>query len=99
MGEKTTEIALRRAAEDTAKECGFDLIDCSVYPDTDNIRYVYLMEIAKIPENLSKDMLRDSFEKNLAKANPSMGDKVKKVYARRPRSCSFSRKHTFYTAI
>lgn len=43
--------------------CGFDLIDCSVYPDTDKIRYVYLMEIAKIPESLSKDALRDSFEK------------------------------------
>ncbi len=78
MGEKTTEIALRRAAEDTAAECGFDLIDCSVYPDTDNIRYVYLMEIAKIPKDLTKDALRDSLERNLAKANPSMGDKVKK---------------------
>lgn len=78
MGEKTTEIALRRAAEDTAKECGFDLIDCSVYPDTDNTRYVYLMEIAKVPKGLTKEVLRDSLEANLAKANPSMGDKVKK---------------------
>lgn len=78
MGEKTTEIALRRAAEDTAKECGFDLIDCSVYPDTDNTRYVYLMEIAKIPKGLTKEVLRDSLEANLAKSNPSMGDKVKK---------------------
>lgn len=78
MGEKTTEIALRRAAEDTADECGFDLIDCSIYPDTDNTRYVYLMEIAKIPESLTKEALRDSLEENLAKANPSMGDKVKK---------------------
>lgn len=78
MGEKTTEIALRRAAEDTAKECGFDLIDCSVYPDLDNTRYVYLMEIAKIPQELTKEQLRNSLENNLAKANPSMGDKVNK---------------------
>lgn len=78
MGEKTTEIALRSAAEATAAECGFDLIDCSVYPDIDNTRYVYLMEIAKIPEALTKEALRDSLEANLAKANPSMGDKVNK---------------------
>lgn len=78
MGEKTTEIALRHAAEDTAKECGFDLIDCSVYPDVDETRYVYLMEIARIPETLTKEALRDSLEKNLAAANPSMGDKVEK---------------------
>ena len=37
MGEKTTEAALRFAEEETAKECGFLLVDSSVYPDTEEI--------------------------------------------------------------
>ena len=38
MGEKTTEVALRTAAEDTAKQLGFDMIDFTVYPDEMCIR-------------------------------------------------------------
>ena len=80
MGEKTTEIALRTAAEDTAKELGFNLIDFSVYPDVNFVppRYVYFMEIAELPEGLKAKEIRFVLERNLAKANPSMGDKVKK---------------------
>jgi hypothetical protein len=80
MGEKTTEVALRAAAEDTAKELGFDLIDFSMYPDLDAspVRYLYFMEVGKMPEGLRPKEIRFVLEKNLAKANPSMGDKVKK---------------------
>ncbi|MGN1086508.1 MAG: GH3 auxin-responsive promoter family protein [Porcipelethomonas sp.] len=80
MGEKTTEIALRAAAENTAKELGFELIDFTLYPDLDAtpVRYVYFMEIDKVPEGLKPKEIRFILEKNLAKANPSMGDKVKK---------------------
>ncbi|HAG04152.1 MAG TPA: hypothetical protein DCG28_01820 [Lachnospiraceae bacterium] len=76
MGEKTTELAVRVAAEKTAEECGFLLVDSSVYPDTDSIRYVFIMEIDRIPKNLTEDEIAASLEKNLAKVNPSYGDKV-----------------------
>lgn len=80
MGEKTTEVALRTAAEDTAKEMGFNMIDFSVYPDVNFVppRYIYFMEIDEMPEGLKAKEIRFALERNLAKANPSMGDKVKK---------------------
>ncbi len=79
-GEKTTEVALRTAAENTAKILGFDMIDFSLYPDTDArpVRYVYFMEIGKMPEGLKPKEIRFVLERELAKANPSMGDKVKR---------------------
>ena len=80
MGEKTTEVALRAAAENTAKELAFDLIDFSVYPDLDSVpvRYQYFMEIGKRhPRGLRPKEVRYVLEQELAKANPSMGDKVK----------------------
>lgn len=78
MGEKTTEVALRAAAERTAEQLGFEMIDFSVYPDVNNVppRYVYFMEIDKLQEGLKAKEIRFVLEKNLAKANPSMGDKV-----------------------
>lgn len=80
MGEKTTEIALRAAAENTAKELDFELIDFSMFPDLDAtpVRYLYFMEIGRMPEGLRPKEIRYVLEKNLAAANPSMGDKVKK---------------------
>ena len=80
MGEKTTEVALRTAAEDTAKQLGFEMIDFSVYPDVNNVppRYIYFMEVENLPEGMKAKEIRFVLEKNLAKANPSMGDKVSK---------------------
>ena len=54
MGEKTTEVALRTAAEDTAKQLGFDMIDFTVYPDVEHVppRYTYFMEIESLPEGM-----------------------------------------------
>ena len=80
MGEKTTEIALRAAAENTAKELGFELIDFSMYPDMDATpaRYLYFMEIGEKPKELKPKEIRHVLEQKLAEANPSMGDKVKK---------------------
>jgi hypothetical protein len=76
MGEKTTEMALRVAADQTARECGFLLVDSSVYPDTEEVRYVYIMEIDRVPQDLTEEKIRSCLEKNLAKVNPSYGDKV-----------------------
>ena len=78
MGEKTTEAAVRTAAEMTAERCGFELVESSMYSDIDNSRYVYLLEIDKVSQELTCDMVRDTLEDCLAQVNPSMGDKVKK---------------------
>ena len=80
MGEKTTEVALRNAAEQTAKDLEFELIDFSMYPDLDAVpvRYLYFMEIGKMPEGLKPKEIRFVLDQNLAKANPSMGEKIKK---------------------
>ena len=77
MGEKTTELALRAAAERTAKECGFMLVDSSVYADPEEVRYVYIMEIDRVPQTLREEDILACLEKNLAEVNPSYGDKVK----------------------
>lgn len=77
MGEKTTELALRVAAERTAKDCGFLLVDSSVYPDTENVQYVYIMEIDRVPQTLTEEQVHAALEKHLAEVNPSYGDKVK----------------------
>ena len=78
MGEKSTEVAIRTAAENTAKELGFELIDFSMYPDLDArpVRYLYFMELGKIPDGLKAKEIRYVLEKKLAEANPSMGAKV-----------------------
>ena len=79
MGEKTTEVAIQAAAENTAKELGFELIDFSMYPDTESspVRYAYFMELGKVPEGLRAKEIRYVLEKKLAQANPSMGEKVR----------------------
>lgn len=60
MGEKTTEVALRTAAEDTAKQLGFDMIDFTVYPDVEHVppRYTYFMEIESLPEGMKAKEIR-----------------------------------------
>ena len=77
MGEKTTEMALRTAADLTAKDCGFLLVDNSVYPDDENVQYVYIMEIDRVPQDLTEEKIYESLEKHLAEVNPSYGNKVK----------------------
>jgi hypothetical protein len=77
MGEKTTEMALRSAAERTAGDCGFLLVDSSVYPDHESLRYVFVMEIDRVPQDLSEEEVCASLERRLAEANPSYGDKVR----------------------
>ncbi len=77
MGEKTTEMALRVAADRTAKECGFMLVDSSFYPDTENVRYVCVMEIDRVPKELKEETVRSALEKNLERINPSYGEKLR----------------------
>lgn len=79
MGEKSTEVAIRTAAERTAKILGFEMVDFSMYPDTEAtpMRYSYFMELGQMPEGLRAKEIRYVLEEELAKANPSMGEKVK----------------------
>ena len=77
MGEKTTEMALRVAVDNTAKECGFMLVDSSFYPDTEEVQYVCLMEIDRVPKELCEETIRSCLDKNLAKLNPSYGEKIR----------------------
>lgn len=78
MGEKTTEEALRHAAEGTARELGFDLVDFSVWPDINAspVRYQYFFEVGDNPGGATPKEMRLVLEDQLAAANPSMGDKV-----------------------
>ena len=76
MGEKTTEKALCAAAEMAAQDCGFLLVDSSVYPDDEALQYVFVMEIDRVPQDLTEEEVRSCLEKRLAEANPSYGDKV-----------------------
>jgi hypothetical protein len=78
MGEKTSEVALITAAQSTSSECGFNLVGSTVYPDIDNSRYIFLIEADNFPKDFDLKKIRDVLEKELAKANPSMGDKVQK---------------------
>lgn len=79
MGEKTTELALTESVRKTAEILGLDIVDYSVYPDTnaDPMRYVYFLEIASNPEDVTPREIHRTLEMQLALANPSMGEKMK----------------------
>ncbi|MDR2830911.1 MAG: GH3 auxin-responsive promoter family protein [Methanobrevibacter sp.] len=79
-GEKTTEIALREAAERTMRDFNIDLMEFSMYPDPDSspASYVFFLEINSNPNNVSKEDIRDSIEEKLSNLNPSYGDKIEK---------------------
>lgn len=79
-GEKTTEIALGQAVSGAAAELGIDLVDYSLYPDVEAVplRYVFLAEVARMPENVSREEFRAAIDRHLAVANPSMGEKIQK---------------------
>jgi len=76
-GEKVSEVALLTAAESTATICGFNLVGNTVYPDFDNLRYIFLIEADNLPKNFDLKKARDVLEEEMAKANPYMGNCVK----------------------
>lgn len=80
VGEKTTEYALREVVKKTAKECGFEMVDYCMYPNPETVpvRYEFLIEPAQLPDDFDMEKARDILDKNLAIANPSMGDKLKR---------------------
>lgn len=94
MGEKSTEIALRETAENASKAVGIQLVNSTMYPDYDNARYIFLMEVEGIPSDLTEGHVRLAVEESLAEANPSMGDKVKKGLCN-PTEVLFAQSETF----
>ena len=79
-GEKVNEENLRAAAYNTEKELGFDLIDFSAYADSDSspMKYTFLMEVADLPENLTKDIIQDKLNDNFCATDPVLGYKIEK---------------------
>lgn len=79
-GEKVNEENLRAAAYSTEKEIGFDLIDFSAYADSDAspMKYIFLMEVADFPEDVTKEMLEEKLNKNFCATDPVLAYKIEK---------------------
>ena len=67
--EKTTEKALQAAVEGAMDELGIDLSDFCVYPDYDNMTYVFLVEPMKEDTGISTEKLTECVYKHMRKAN------------------------------
>ena len=74
LGERTTEAALRTAANNTAAALDFELIDFSVYADLKAVppRYQYFLEIGRNAGGESADTIRTKLEEELGIASPAM---------------------------
>ena len=79
-GEKVNEENLRNAEYQTEKDLGFDLIDFSVYADSDAspMKYVFLIEVDGLPEGLTKEAIRDKLNDNFCGTDPVLGFKIEK---------------------
>lgn len=65
-GESTSEEALRNAAYKTEEDYGFDLVEFSVYTDSEKVpKCVYLMEIDNVPEDFDKEKITESLINNV----------------------------------
>ena len=79
-GEKINEENLRSAAYKTEKDFGFDLIDFSVYVDSDSspMKYVYLMEVEDLPENVTKECIQEKLNENFCATDSVLRNKIEK---------------------
>lgn len=68
-GESTSEEALRNAAYKTEEECGFDLVEFSVYTEVEDVpKCIYLMEIDAMPEGWDVNKIREVLAANVSEA-------------------------------
>ncbi len=74
MDDHTSEMAITKAATDTASELGFELVDFSVFADRDAMPpcYVYLMEIGDHPQELTLEKIRKHVDTKLCTFNPDL---------------------------
>ena len=79
-GEKVNGENLRAAAFKTEKDFGFDLIDFSVYADSDSspMKYVYLMEVEDLPEDATKERIQEKLNENFCAMDPVLRNKIEK---------------------
>lgn len=79
-GEKVNEEHLRNVAYKTEKDLGFDLIDFSVYADSDSsqMKYVYLMEVEDLPDDITKEIIQDKLNRNFCENDPVLCNKIEK---------------------
>lgn len=79
-GEKVNEEHLRAVAYKTEKDLDFDLIDFSVYADSDSspMKYVYLMEVDDLPEDVTKEIIQEKLNSNFCANDPVLCNKIKK---------------------
>ena len=79
-GEKVNGENLRAAAYKTEKDFGFDLIDFSVYVDSDSspMKYVYLMEVEDLPENVTKESIQEKLNENFCATDSVLCNKIEK---------------------
>ncbi len=74
LDDHTSEVAITKAAVDTAAELGFELVDFSVFADRDANppHYTYLMEIAKPSEGLTREQIEAHVNAKLCTFNPDL---------------------------
>ncbi|MBQ6441440.1 MAG: GH3 auxin-responsive promoter family protein [Lachnospiraceae bacterium] len=82
--EKTTEKALQVAVEGAMEELGVELSDFSVYPDYDNMTYVFLVEPMKEDVGVNEQQLTDCIYKHMRKANGEFAGYVDTGRIKRP---------------
>lgn len=81
-GEKITEEKLREAIYKTEKELGFNLVDFSVYADSDSYprKYVFFVEVDDMPDGLTKETFEDKLNENLCAIEPFLGYDIEKGF-------------------
>ena len=77
-GEKTNDEAVAWAISELKKAVGCEVLDYSIYADTDVEpgRYVVFAETEKPITDTSHEVCRDLIEEKLGIANPSFGKKI-----------------------
>lgn len=80
IDDHTEEADFTQTVLDTVSQLGLDLVDCSVYPDRDADlpRYVFFLELADIPDEMTKKQIRSVLHNNLEKYSPDIESYRKK---------------------
>ena len=81
VGEKTTEEMFRDAVKMATDEIGIDVVDYSIYPNSEitPVRYEFLIEpMNGLPEGFDKEVLRAKIDEKLAITNPLLAYEQRK---------------------
>ena len=80
IDDHTEEADFTQTVLDTVSQLGLDLVDYSVYPDRDADlpRYVFFLELADIPDEMTKEQIRSVLHNNLEKYSPDIESYRKK---------------------